>query len=80
MPIIIYEFGVTPKRIETIIATNNAVSVNLDVSLSSPADRSKSVIFNSAAASLTYHETDCVWKDDSHLTFNWSVGCTVVEF
>ena len=79
IPIIIYKFGLTPKRIETVMTTGNAIGGE-SVSLSSSVNLSKSAIFGAAAGSLNWIDSDCNWDDNDSISFNYTIGCIVVEF
>lgn len=77
VPVVIYEFGRKPKRIETVRSAANGV--NESVSLSSAVDLSKSVIIGGSVGQLHYLGL-CYFQSANAVFLYESIGCVVVEF
>ena len=79
IPVTIYRFESKPRRIETVMTTNNGYPSAQSVALSSAVDRSKTVVFNNASAGRLWYTQTFSWDDSDSITFTDAIGCIVVE-
>lgn len=80
VPITIYRFDSRPRRIETVMTTNNAIPSVQSVTLSSAVDRSRTMVFNRASAGTLWIMSTFSWDDSDSITFHYTLGCIIVEF
>lgn len=77
IPIVIYQLGMRPKRIETIMSAANGADES--ISLSSSVDLSRSVIIGGSVGQINFGGT-CYFNNSNSVFLDYSIGCLVVEF